>query len=38
MKETKFLGTLMPARPDLIPIVEAMRKKYNLPEISPDDD
>ena len=38
MKETKFLGTLMPAHPDLIPIVEMMRKKYNLPEISPDDD
>jgi hypothetical protein len=37
MKESKFLGTLLPSHPDLIPIVQAMREKYNLPEISPDD-
>ena len=38
MKETKLLGTLMPSRPDLFPIVEQMRAKHNLPEIRPDDD
>lgn len=38
MKESKFLGTLLPSHPDLIPIVQAMREKYKLSEISPDDD
>ncbi len=38
MKEAKLLGTLMPTHPDLFPIVEQMRAKYQLPEISPDDD
>lgn len=38
MKENEFLGTLLPSHPDLIPIIEAVREKYNLPEISPDDD
>lgn len=38
MKESKLLGTLLPSHPDLIPIVQAMREKYNLPEISPDDE
>ena len=37
MKETKLLGTLMPSHPDLIPIIQAFREKYNLPEISLDD-
>ena len=34
MKETLFLGTLLPSHPDLLPIVQAIREKYNLPEIS----
>jgi hypothetical protein len=38
MKEYKFLGTLLPSHPDLVPIVQATKDKYNLPEISPDDD
>jgi len=38
MKESKLLGTLLPSHPDLIPIIQAIREKYNLPEISPDDD
>lgn len=38
MKESKFLGTLVPSHPDLIPIIQAIREKYNLPEISPDSD
>jgi hypothetical protein len=28
----------MPTHPDLFPIVQKMREKYNLPEISPDDE
>ena len=27
MKESKFLGTLLPSHPDLIPIIQAMREK-----------
>jgi hypothetical protein len=38
MKEAQFLGTLLPSHPDFIPIVQAIRAKYKLPEISPDDD
>lgn len=38
MKESKFLGALLPSSPDFLPIIEAIREKYKLPEISPDDD
>ncbi len=38
MKESKLLGALLPSHPDLVPIIEAVREKYNLPEIFPDDD
>jgi hypothetical protein len=38
MKESQLLGTLLPSLPDFIPILQAIREKYNLPEISPDDD
>jgi hypothetical protein len=38
MKEAQFLGTLLPSHPDFIPIIQAIREKYSLPEISPDDD
>jgi hypothetical protein len=38
MKETLFLGTLLPSHPDFISTLQAIREKYNLPEISPDDD
>jgi hypothetical protein len=38
VKETKFLGTLLPSHPDFFPIIYAIREKYNFPEISPDDD
>jgi hypothetical protein len=38
MLESKLLGTLLPSLPDFIPILHAIREKYNLPEISPDDD
>ena len=38
MKESEFLGELIPTSPDLFPIIQAVREKYNLPEINPDDD
>ncbi len=38
MKESKFLGALIPSHPDFLPIIQAVREKYKLPEISPDDD
>jgi hypothetical protein len=38
MKETLFLGTLLPSSPDFLPIIQELRDKYNLPEISPNDD
>ena len=38
MKESQFLGTLLPSHPDFLPIEKAIREKYGLPEISPDDD
>jgi hypothetical protein len=38
MRESKLLGTLLPSHPDFLPIVQAIREKYYLPEISPDDD
>jgi hypothetical protein len=34
VKETKLLGSLMPSHPDLIPIIQNFREKYNIPEIS----
>jgi hypothetical protein len=38
MKESQLLGTLLPAHPDYAPIIEALRDKYKLPEINPDDE
>jgi hypothetical protein len=38
MKESQFLGTLLPSHPDFLPIEKAIREKYGLPELSPDDD
>jgi len=38
MQESKLLGTLIPSSPDFLPIVNEMRRKYQLPEVSPDDD
>jgi hypothetical protein len=38
MKESQLLGTLLPSLPEFIPILQAIREKYNLPEISPEDD
>jgi hypothetical protein len=38
MKESKLFSSLLPSHPGLIPIELAMREKYNLRELSPDDD
>ena len=36
MKESQFIGTLMPSHPYFQPIIEAIREKYQLPEVDPD--
>lgn len=38
MKESKVLGALLPALPEYQPMIKALRDKYNLPEISLDDE
>lgn len=38
MKTSKLLGALLPSSPDFAPTIDAIREKYNLPEINPDDD
>jgi hypothetical protein len=38
MKESKLLGSLMPPHPAFAPIIEEIRQKDKIPEISPDDD
>lgn len=38
MKESQLLGMLLPAHPDYAPIIDALRDKYQLAEISPDDE
>lgn len=34
MKESQFIGTLMPSHPDFQSIIQELREKYSLPEIS----
>lgn len=36
MNEQKFLGSLLPSSPDFVPIIEAIRGKYKLQEVSPE--
>ena len=38
MKQSELLGALLPSSPNFQPIIEAIREKYGLSEISPDDD
>lgn len=38
MKETEFLGKLMPGHPDVLPIIESIREKYSIPPVDPEDD
>ena len=38
MKETEFLGKLLPGHPDIFPIIQNIREKYGIPPINPEDD
>ncbi|MEK0336961.1 MAG: hypothetical protein QQN41_05950, partial [Nitrosopumilus sp.] len=38
MKEAKLLGKLLPTHPDILPILDEIRKKYDIEHIKPDDD
>ena len=37
MKESELLGKLMPGHPDIFPIIENIRDKYQIPEVRPED-
>lgn len=37
MKETELFGKLLPTHSDFLPILEDVREKYKIPEISPTD-
>ncbi len=36
MKETQLLTSLLPAHPDILPILKEIREKHNIPEIDPE--
>jgi hypothetical protein len=38
MKESKLLGKLLPGHPDIFPIIENIREKYQIPPVNPEDD
>lgn len=38
MREDKLFGKLLPSHPDLLPILQRIREKYNIPEIAPGDE
>jgi hypothetical protein len=38
MKQSELLGILIPGVTDLIPIINNIREKYQIPEIRPDDE
>lgn len=38
MKESDLLGKLMPGHPDVLPIIENIREKYQIPEFRPEDE
>jgi hypothetical protein len=37
MLEADFYGKLLPTHPDIMEILRAIRRKYDTPEISPQD-
>lgn len=37
MKETKIIGSLLPAHEDIMPVLKEIREKYKIPEISSTD-
>ena len=38
MKEFELFGHLLPSHPDIFPILQKVREKYQIPEIRPEDD
>ena len=38
MKESELFGKLFPGHPDLLPIIESIKEKYDIPEIEPRQD
>ena len=34
MKETQLFGKILPTHPDILPILEEIREKYQIPAIS----
>ena len=38
MQKSKLISTLLPSSPDFQPIIQAIREKYELPEVNPEDD
>ena len=38
MNEAELLGELFPSHPDIIPIIQNIREKYQIPEVRPEDD
>jgi hypothetical protein len=38
MKDPQLLGKLIPSHPDLLPIIENIREKCQIPEVRPEDD
>ena len=38
MKESQFIGTLMPSHPDFQPIIQEIREKYRLPKVDLNDE
>jgi hypothetical protein len=38
MKENQFLGTLLPSHPDFLPIEKAIREKYGIAEVDPEEE
>ena len=38
MKESKLIGALMPSHPDILSILVEIHEKYQIPEISLEDD
>jgi len=38
MREENFFGKLLPSHPDLLPSLQRIREKYNIPEIAPGDE
>jgi hypothetical protein len=38
LKEAQFISSLFPASTDYLPIIQYISEKYNIPEISSEDD